>query len=195
MHWNPEQLTYQICIPPLHAKNICDFSHEEAEAYFLWYMEAVPQRVAYLSETCAAQLRCDRSALDLSPESLRLLWRWFLLAAKTEPAPQAAVSRTKKQLTLQTEYILRDIGMYLGEVFCARHKSLFWGHFETPKHDFFVNQAVIMGFEDRSYVPPFKMVFEPIHMAGVQAAKILHGQMKEEDLLQLYRHWEKYCIE
>ena len=193
MHWKPERLTYNICIPPLQGKNICDCSHEEAEAYFAWYMEVIPKRLSYLSETCSAQMHCDRSALDLSPESLRLLWRWFLLVAKTETISPTADSRPRKQLTLQTEYILRDIGMYLGEVFCLNHESLFWSFYEEPKSDFFVNQAVIMGFEDRSFTPPIKMVFEPIHMAGVQAVKVLHAQRNENDLLYLYRHWEKYC--
>ena len=194
MIWNPERLTYDICIPPL-TKNFCELTHEETKAYFSWYMTAIPQRIDYLSTTCAGQLKCDRSELDLSPKSLQILWRWFMQVAKTEAAPQDAGSRPGKQLTLQTEYILRDIGMYLGETFVANHKSLHWGYYEAPKSDVFVNRPVIIGFEDRSYTPPFKAAFEPIHMARVQALRSIQKPMEENDLIGLYQKWEQYCID
>ena len=194
MHWKPEHLSYGICIPPL-TKNIYELTHEETETYFSWYMNILPQRIAYLSEICAAELKCDRSELDLSAESLRILWRWFLKAAKTETAPTSSDPRHRKQLTLQTEYILRDVGMYLGETFRTNHSSLRWGYYEEPRSDVFVNRPVIIGFEDRRYTPPFKAVFEPIHMARVQAVRIIDHRGREDDLFELYRKWEQFCVD
>ena len=185
---------YDICIPPL-TKNIYELTHAEAEAYFSWYLTVLPQRIDYLSKTCAGQLKCNRSELDLSQESLKILWRWFLRVIKTEEAPQDADPRPRKQLTLQTEYILRDLGMYLGETFVTNHKSLHWGYYEDPKGDVFVNRPVIMGFEDRKYTPPFKAAFEPIHMTRIQALKTVQKPMDENALFRLYQHWEQYCID
>ena len=36
------------------------------------------------------------------------------------------------------------------------------------------------------------MEFEPIHMVGVQAAKLLDGTQKETDLLYLYEQWSRF---
>ena len=194
MRWNPEHLTYNICIPPI-TRNFCEMTHDETEAYFSWFMGVIPQRIAYLSETCAAQLKCDRSELDMSPTSLCVLWRWFLQVMEVEEAPNSTSSRPQKQLTLQTEYILRDMGMYLGETFVLNHKSLHWGYYETPRSDFFVNRPVITGFEDRRYTPPFKAVFEPINMVRVQALKSMSKPSNENDLIELFVNWEKYCVD
>ena len=197
MHWKPECLSYDICIPPL-KKNICEVSHEETEAYYLWFMSVIPERIAYLSKTCATQLKCDPSKMDLSPDSLQILWRWFLQVAKTEVVPinpNKYNYRVEKQLTLQTEYILRDIGMYLGETFIVNHKSLYWGYYETPLSDAFVNRPVILGFEDHNYSPPFKAIFEPINMVRVQALRAMEKPAEDNRLIELYRKWEGYCVD
>ena len=197
-HWKHEEFSYDICIPPF-TKDVDDMSHEEIAMYFSWFMSVLPQRIDYLSEVCAAELSCDRSAMDLSPESLRLLWRWFLKVAKTEDA--ILHRRPVQRPTMQTEYILRDVGMYLGETFQRNHESLHWGYYLKPV-DHYAYWPLIMGFVDRSCTPPFKMVFEPIGMAGRQAINALGAfrvekpPIPDEDaLIKLYHRWEQFCID
>ena len=48
---------------------------------------------------------------------------------------------------------------------------------------------VLLGFEDSRYSPPFKMEFEPTHMAKVQAANIWDNTQTEEDLINIYCKW------
>lgn len=127
MHWRLRKLTYDILILPKLGKNISQLNKEEAAAYFEQYMERVPERVAYVSKVCAKELWIPVERLDCSPESLLLIWKWFRRWAKTEPAIHdkedrnskfpADIWNNKRQLTLETEYIIRDIGMYLGETF------------------------------------------------------------------------------
>lgn len=199
MHWRFRKLKYDILIPKL-GKNIFQLTEKEAADYFEWYMEKIPERVAYISQVCAKDLRIPVERMDCSPESLLLLWKWFRRRAKTERViPDKKEDRAKKQpkelwnnthqLTLETEYILRDIGMYLGETFQKNHPQIYWTYYTKPRRDFFVNRPLLKGFVDRTFGEPFDAAFEPIHMAGVQAAKILSKKSTDADLLNIYNIW------
>lgn len=146
MFWMFGKLTYDILIPPL-GKSIYQLSEQEAADYFAWYQEKIPERVAYVSKVCTIELRIPEERLDCSPESLMLLWKWFRRRAKTEPAVHADAETgkskspdelfaNKRQLTLETEYIIRDIGMYLGETF-RKAIPVFSGHItQNPPETF-----------------------------------------------------------
>ena len=195
MHWRFRRLRYDILIPKLE-KNIFQLNEEETAAYFDWFMEQVPQRVFYVSQVCAKELGIPVEKMDCSPESLILLWKWFRRRAKTERVPGAVkkeretgVPQVRRQLTLETEYILRDVGMYFGEVFRRNHPGIYWSYYTKPKQDFFVNHPLLKGFVDRSFDKPFDACVEPIHYAGVQASKLLNGKSRDEDLYQIYCFW------
>ena len=199
MHWHMRKLTYDILIPKL-GKSIFQLTEEEAAAYFEWYMEQVPQRVTYVSQVCAKELHIPVERMDCSPESLLLIWKWFRKRARTEPAILSEEEKkhpayangmlcNKRQLTLETEYIIRDIGMYLGETLRKNLPQLYWTFYTKPKRSFFVNHPLIKGFVDTSPGAPREIEFEPIHMAGVQASKILSKKSKETDLFDIYTIW------
>lgn len=199
MYWRMKKLKYEILIPRLE-KNIGQLNDTEAQAYFEWFMECVPQRVAYVSEVCARELHIHREKMDCSPESLLLLWKWFRRRARTEFPPRDGrekqgqgfpdgVWRDSRQLTLETEYILRDVGMYFGETFRKNHPNIYWTYYTKPRRDFFVNHPLLKGFVDMTTGKPFEACFEPIHYAGVQASKILKKASKDSDLLTIYNIW------
>lgn len=199
MFWTFGKLTYDILIPPL-GKSIYQLNEQEAADYFAWYQEKIPERVAYVSKVCATELGIPEERLDCSPESLMLLWKWFRRRAKTEPAVHADAETgkskapdelfaNKRQLTLETEYIIRDIGMYLGETFRKNHPCIFWTYYTKPTRDFFVNHPLLKGFVDRTCGKSFDACFEPIHMTHVQAARILNHTSKDTDLLRIYKIW------
>lgn len=201
MQWHFKQLTYDILIPKL-GKSIFKLTEEEAAAYFEWYMEQVPQRVSYVSQVCAKELHIPVERMDCSPESLLLLWKWFRKRAKTEPAilseeekkhPAYAngMFHNTRQLTLETEYIIRDIGMYLGETIRKNHPQIYWAYNTKPKRSMFVNHPLLKGFVDMTTGVPFQAEFEPIHMAGVQASKILLHKSRETDLYDIYIIWSQ----
>ena len=79
--------------------------------------------------------------------------------------------------------------MYLGEVFTANEPKIYWSYYEEPNSDIFANMPVLSGFEDPRFTPPFKMYFEPIHMAHVQAVHLWDHTQEEEDLYNVYRLW------
>ncbi len=184
LHWRMRKLNYDILIPPLD-KPLDTLNEQETAIYFAWYMEQVPQRVAYLSQVCAAELGLPTEKMDCSPESLLILWKWFRKRARTERIPNG------RQLTLETEYILRDIGMYLGQTLRKNIEGIYWTYYTKPKSDFFVNTPLLKGFVDMSAGKPFHAAFEPVHMARVQACKILKHKSKDDDLLNLYHIWDR----
>ena len=201
MHWQFRKLTYDILIPKLD-KSIYKLTKKEAAAYFEWFMDQVPGRVAYVSQVCAKELHISVKRMDCSPKSLVLLWKWFRKRAETEPVilteeekkqPGYADGkfRNERQLTLETEYILRDIGMYLGETFRKNHPQIYWTYYTEPKRDFFANHPLLKGFIDMTTGVPFYAEFEPIHMAGVQASKILSKKSEDTDLLHIYTIWSQ----
>ncbi len=199
MQWRFSKATYDYLIPKLE-KNIYDLSEKEAAEYYAWFVAQIPTRITYISKACAKDLHIPLEKMDCSPESLVLLWRWFRKKAKTEKiipsleapthgAQYSGPSLPRNQLTLETEYILRDIGMYLGEVFRKNCRNIHWTYYTQPKRDMYVNHPLLQGFVDRSTGTPFNASFEPIHMARVQAIKLLNGKSMDEDLLKLYWFW------
>ncbi len=212
MYWEQKPLSYEICIPPL-KKPFSRLTHQETEEYFQWHLSHLSERISYLSSVVSNSLAIHQSELDLSPGSLLPLWSWFLAVAELEPTPMARLmelnqqyhtnleqirayllDQSQDQFSLETEFILRDVGMYLGQVFTKNEPGICWSYYEKPKSDFFVNMPVLLGFEDSNYHPPFKMVFEPLHMAKVQAAKIWYNTQREDDLFRIYSMWAKNFV-
>ena len=212
MYWKKNPLNYEICIPPL-SKPFHLLTHREAEAYFQWHLSHLDERIDYLSTTVSNFLGIPKLKIDYSPNSLVLVWAWFLSVAKTERTPEEhliklekqfaidsepfktyLLDQSKEQFSLETEFILRDIGMYLGEVFTKNEPVIYWTYYDKPKSDFFVNMPVLFGFEDPNFVPPFKMEFEPTHMARVQAANIWDNTQRKEDLFNIYCKWASNYI-
>lgn len=207
-----KEYKYAICVPPL-TKPFNKLTHEETVAFFQWHMAHVKDRVNYLAVFVSHALDIPRETIDLSPQSLIPVWSWFLSVVKTERTPperlkelekeyrnhsihfvEYLIDQSKDQYSLETEYILRDIGIYLGEVFVRNDPGIYWSYYEKPKSDFFVNMPLLLGFEDSNYTPPFKMEFEPVHMAKVQAANIWDGTQKEDDLFNLYTLWSSSYV-
>ena len=189
-------------------KPFCELTHNETEALFQWFLSHISERIAYLSAFASETKFGLRLELDLSPTSLIPLWTWFLSVAeieRLEKKQQAEcdeiagsstmtfsdyiTNRSDKRLSLFSEYILIDIGIYLGQVFVMNHPGIKWTYYEIPRTDFFVNRPVLSGFEDRRFSPPFKMYFEPIHMASIQASKLIKHNGAKDNLYNLYREW------
>lgn len=206
------ELQYEVLPFPLN-KPFCELSHEETESFFHWYLSHIQERVGYLSSSVAKSRLGFRKELDYSPDSLIVLWTWFLSVASVENVDKNArlgrddkiycskeafsryiSNRSDKRLSEKSKYILNDIGMYLGQMFINNHPNIFWSYYEMPKGDFFVNKPVLAGFEDGGFNPPFKMFFEPIHMSSVQASKLLKGKESNDDLYILYRDWVDHYI-
>ena len=202
MYWKKEKLDYEILVFPLE-KPIEKLTPKQMDKFFHWYIEQIPQRVAYLENYSGVRL-------DYSLESLVPIWHWFLKHAKLEKTPlvtrlnllkslkednvpreiaREIQSESKYQFSLQTEYIMNDITMYFGEVGVRNYDSIYWGY-ETSKRKIY-NRPLIMGFVDRDYPPPNTVAFDPARMVRDCAEGLMIGDANKNDLLDLYRLWER----
>lgn len=177
---------YMVDVPPL-SKPIEELTEEEAAEYNAWFITTIPKRVDYLKDICCESLRISTKKINYSPDSLFYVWKWFNSAASFDYEKQS-----ERIFSLYSEYALRDIGIYLGQLFVVNFSNLTWGYYTTPRNDFFVNMPIIQGFIDNRFGKQFKPTFQPVHMVGVQAAKILNRKAKYRDLLDLYYYWVQF---
>lgn len=202
MYWRKKRLTYDLLIPPL-KKPFEEFSKEEAQNYFDWYIGKIPERINYLRTYSGLQL-------DLSPESLITIWAWFLKNAKIEKAPKIRLYELKRQLkrvpadiantvitenthqlSLQAEYMVRDIAMYFGEVCVVNNEPIYWGYHTDTKKDSFANRPILRGFLDKDFSPPYKAEFDAEFWVRCAASSLLDGDISENELKVLYDKWQR----
>ncbi len=203
MYWKKKKLTYNIFIPPID-KPFEKLSPKEAKEHFNWYVGNIAGRIDYLQET-------SKIALDFSESSLISIWKWFLFIAEIEKTPKAKIKEVENQLinhpreiakavikdekyqfSLQTEYILRDIAMYLGQVFITNHPQISLGYHTDISLDSSANMPILLGFVDKAFKPPFDMIFEPIHMSMMQASKLFDKTHSQDDIYNLYKKWVQW---
>ena len=202
MYWKRKKLNYDILISPID-KPFAEFDQNEANYYFQWYISHIKERVKYLSDYSGI-------VLDYSVDSLVFIWRWFLEIAEIEKTPakgmkelrkdlksfpkeitHAVLSERGKQFSLQTEYIIRDIAMYFGQLYVENNRSISWGYHTDTNKDSFANMPLLIGFEDREFDPPFKVEFEPCFIVREIACNIFDNEQNAEDLKNMYLNWQR----
>lgn len=209
-NYNP--LVFPLNKPPY------EYTMREAKQYFNWYMEHLDERCEYLRQTVSSQLPINIESLDFSFQSLVPLWRWFLSVAEVttwenpildEIRNNSSLSDDKRRFFLDvhssnnrhlstfTEYVIRDIGMYVGKVFTIAYPNhITWSFIHKPKNHIHVNQPGLIGFlltkEDfLNHVPAAPdYLFEPIHMTQVQAQKLTRNASSEMDLYNICMIWQ-----
>ena len=208
MYWRKEKLTYSILISPL-TKDVDALSAQEAKEYFKWYMAHIPERIEYLRKMCKERLGISIPEWKFEKEELLIVWRFFLKMVKVEKIPLFArikerVDLLKQgypkeivdsfcedskegQLSLQSEYILMDIGMFFEEMFVRNNDRYYWSYRTKPKNYVDRNRPLIEGFfNKREDVKTYPYALEPTAMAHVQALNVLDHTAKETDLMEVY---------
>ena len=197
---------YSIEFPPM-GVDYNSWDNKTAKEYFEWYITQIPFRTAYLCQRVSRDLDVDISLLDFSPESLNLIWEWYLKTAIIVEEDVQEIEKYQKsdlynlvgessviyeKLSLNSLIIQRDIGMYLAKVFLTECQSLSWTYVhESPGKkvkDIFNNRPQLTGFLYNGEA----VMFEPIHMVGVQGANLLDKTHKVSDLYELYLKWSKF---
>ena len=201
-----DDVKYDLLVQPLTCKlDFFAMKPKQAKENFEWWVSNIPTRIEYLINRCSKDLGVSSEKFDFSPESLKLLWKWFLQTMRVEKTPEEEIAEqiekyghfgesmiSRMRLTLTTEYIICDIAMYLSEVFTRKYKNIKWSYYTKPKRDMFVNQPLLEGFVDIIDDQPYDDVFPPIHMVGVQAVRLFDSRQKETDLYDLFKTWEDW---
>jgi len=193
-----QDFSYDFSISP-QGYNYSMMTEHDAESHFNWFLNNISSRIKYLQSFCP-----DNIKLDYSYESLIDLWAFFLNIARTEKIPKNKYNELQKkysalgddfigvrQLTVATEYLARDIGIYLSEIFKKTSSDVYWHFSVKPKSYFFVNRPMLAGFVDTDFDPPFLCECDPVHLVGVQASKLLDCQSNIYDLYNIALVWKE----
>ena len=196
-----KDVKYDLLVPPL-GLEYSKMTPKQVRENFEWFISRIPERIEYLTNRCAQDLNITVNELNLSPDSLKIIWRWFLKTARIEKVPKEEVAKLEKnvghlgehwiireQLTVTSQFILRDIGMYLGETFIKNHNSIRWDYFMRPQNEVSARKPVLLGFvyidpTDKSQVT--SLPFDPIGLLEYIGHKIVSKTQKETDLYEVY---------
>lgn len=137
MEMSENQKNYIPLIAPL-KKSIQELSKRESREYFEWFVSHIDERADYLKEKVSNGLNIPIESLDFSLESLKAIWEWFLSVAEVSKTskddlkrlersltghPQSFIDsileQSKERLNVFTEYVLRDVGMYVAKMFTS----------------------------------------------------------------------------
>ena len=104
------------------------------------------------------------------------------------------VEQSEDELSVFTEYVLRDIGMYIAKMFMSNYPILQWSIKRSPKNYVYKNLPIIVGFVDDNpnYPAPFHPKLEPIDVARTPAMKLFDNSQKIDDLYIVCKRWVEW---
>src|SRR5215469_2088930 len=126
-----------ITIQPPFTLKFSEMSKKELRAYFKWFQDVTPERIAQLASVVRSSPAFENWQPDFSPDSLNDLGEWFAGQIETRPRTKEEIDAFNEQapfpieisdseLTNRTFSLAVDIGMYLNQVFLKNHPLLRW---------------------------------------------------------------------
>ena len=185
-----------------------DYYHmtaKQAAGNFEWFLSVIPQRMEYLKNRCALDLRIPVEKLDFSAASLIPIWRWFLKTARIEKTPKEELIKMEEgakifgesfinleQFTVATQFIMKDIGMYIGQSYVLNYPKLHWHYYTKPKNEINAKQPIIAGFYFKDQYTEGDAIVNPMNFVDGAAANIYDKTQKETDIYDFYMQWVQW---
>lgn len=154
--------------PPFEVKPFEEMNKREAQKHFDWYVGQICDRIRLLKRAFETTGGGTAKELDLSPESLKALWRWFQghvnyvektkkqIQKEYERMPellQASERHSNKEPSRETLILAMDVAIYFGEVFTKNCEKVSWGFVTKPRSLAYVNRPVLVGFRNTQLDP------------------------------------------
>jgi hypothetical protein len=173
-----------------------DFEHwsrREAQSYFEWFMDQVPQRVSELRRLAR---RLDGGChLDGSPESLYCLGKILVERAKTRSSTAREIAEDRNdlpsrlrpfveiedwQLTEDTLSLCVDVGIYFAEIIREENSSLEWRLWTRKTVGY--NRPVLSGFVGDVPLDPVRITINIV----LGSVKDEFGENRLEELFHVW---------
>ncbi|GIP45168.1 hypothetical protein J45TS6_36270 [Paenibacillus sp. J45TS6] len=195
-------LDYPLMHPPFEIKDFKEMTRKEARVHFNWYVNEIPIRIELLKKAYEFTSNGSETDLDYSPESLIPLWEWFVndiaevvnlskeeIEKKLSETPEWIHSYIKRnKLSVSSQGVALDIGLYLAETLKKNIDSLYWDFKSTSKTYIFCNKPILRHPTVKWYD------FEPAHMVFNLLYNLLDGNRDIKALYELYTINQKYFI-
>ncbi|MDD4328143.1 MAG: hypothetical protein PHU83_07915 [Eubacteriales bacterium] len=205
-NWNRynSDVDYDLLVSPF-GLDFYNMTPKQAGANFEWFISIIPKRMEYFRNRCASDLKISVETLDYSAESLILVWRWFLKTARMEKTPKETLEKMKEgakvlgesfinweQFTVATQFIMKDIGMYIGQSYVLNYPQLRWHYYTKPKNEINAKQPVIAGFYFKDQYTEGEATINPLEFAEGAAANFFDKTQKETDIYDSYMQWVQW---
>lgn len=193
-----KDVPYDLAVPPFGL----DYYHmtaAQAKENYRWFLSVIPDRMAYLRDRCASDLKIPAEELDYSAASLVPVWKWFLRTARIEKTPKEELEKmvegaktfgeswiNRERFSVVTTFIMRDIGIYVGESFVRNYPQLQWVYNDKPRNYVNGRQPVIAGFYFKDETTEGPMVVNPMELVNGAGAEFFVGTPKETDVFDYY---------
>ena len=191
-------LHYNLIQPPS-MKPTHEMMRKEADIFFRWYIDQIPERITGLQRAVRStegDTLFQGWEADLSPDSLLVLGQWF--AGNVYTAPPSEAFKKKRLESLEkipekyrsmfsmpdfvfvdlTYSLICDLGMYLGETIRKRFPYVEW-QLWTKKRYVYSNKPVLVGFKNR-------VEYDPENGIHVFALKLIKKQCQPILLRELF---------
>lgn len=191
-------MQYEMSYPPF-MKPAHEMTRKEADIYFNWYIDQIPERITGLQRAVRStegEAQFKSWVADLTPDSLLVLGQWF--AGNIYTAPPSEEFKRKHLESLEkipekyrsmfsmpdfvfvdlTYSLICDLGMYLGETIRKRFPYVEW-QLWTKKRYVYSNKPVLGGFKNR-------VEYDPENGIHVFALKLIKKQCQPILLRELF---------
>jgi hypothetical protein len=190
-----ETSTYRTIQPPFTLK-FREMSKKELRAYFKWFQEITPERIAEFASAVKSSPPFENWQPDFTPRSLDALGKWFATQIETRPRTREEIAefdaqapypidRSAVELTNRTFSLAMDIGMYLAQVFLRNHPSVKMDQPFGSKRYIDYGQPVLVGFHGG------KVPFNPVGLVVTLAYGLRNNTRTGEGLREIYDIWSK----
>lgn len=167
---------YPLFLPPQHLaeKKVQDWSEEEAEEYFQWFMTNIDQRIENLCSFFGKSLQenPEKNLITFGKKSANIL----------PESPFSEQKNNKRRLTDQGYALAADMGILLAQEVTGKYKKIHWKITKKPKSDFTFNLPTLYGFRNG-------LRFDPVRVSVHQAHSVLNGSKSYEAWLEIYKSW------
>lgn len=187
---------YKTIQPPFTLK-FREMSKPELKEYFKWFVEMIPERIEELSGAVQQTPGYEAWKPDRTPDSLNALGQWLSEHVETRQRTLEEISEIanrlafpidvpKIELTNKSFSLAMDAGMYISQVFLAKHPSLKWDQRLRAMRSVDYGQPVLAEFNPAP--------FNPVRMMVTNAYGLVSGNRNGRDLREIYDIWEKKIV-
>lgn len=194
-------MDYNVKMPKnIAGKKFRDFTKEEAQFFYEWYLAEIPARIEELRRIYELTGGGSKADLDLSQESLIPLWSWFMKNAEIVDRTPEEIEKIKASQPEYTwpfiatkEIVTRwkiiggfDIASYFASCFLKKYpEQLKWQLFLKGKRYLEFNKPVLVGFHKG------KVSMDSMNLLQVNMGKLVDGNSTPEALFKLFSRWEE----
>ncbi len=193
-------MIYSLIEEPI-VKPFSEMTRKEAKIYFNWFVEQIPIRVSVLQQAVrsSSHPKFQEWVADKMPNSLIVLGEWLgqelttrplsaqdreLIARSLEQVPakyRSIFSEPEQVFTDKSYSLIRDVGMYLGEVFRGQVPQLEWQLFNKSKKYADYHQPVLLGFRE--------IECNTVNLVHVIALGLVDRTVEPSRLYEIYNYW------